>query len=162
MGGALALRAAADDPGAVASLTLFAPAGLPLTKTLARGFTMFAHEILAGRFPVRVALEGATEIVRAPLAALRVGSDLRRLDLTAAMERVRRAGIPTTIVSTPSDTLVPPATARRMAELTGGDLVMVPVASDHIWMFGDWPRFRAVLAAAARPRQVRATSTASK
>jgi pimeloyl-ACP methyl ester carboxylesterase len=162
MGAALALRAAADDPATVASLVLFAPAGLPLTKTIARGFGSFARELLAGRFPLRVALEGAAEVMRAPRAALRVGTDVRRLDLTAAMEEVRRAGIPTTIVTAPSDTMVTPAAARRMAELTGGDLIEVPAAGGHLWMFGDWPRFRAVLRAAARPRQARATSTASK
>jgi len=162
MGAALALRAAADDPATVASLVLFAPAGLPLTKTLSRSFATFFREIAAGRFPLRVALEGAAEVVRAPLAALRVGTDVRRLDLTAAMEAVRRAGIPTTIVSAPSDTLVTPAAAQKMAQLTGGELVEVPAVGGHLWMFGDWPRFRAVLRAAARPRQARATRTASK
>jgi pimeloyl-ACP methyl ester carboxylesterase len=54
MGGALALRAAADDPGAVASLVLFAPAGLPLTKTVARSFGTFARELGACRLPIRV------------------------------------------------------------------------------------------------------------
>ena len=162
MGAALALRAAADDPATIASLVLFAPAGLPLTKTMTRSFGTFARELCAGRFPLRVALQGAAEVVRAPLAALRVGSDVRRLDLTAAMEDVRRAGIPTTVVSALSDTLVTPAAARRMAELTGGRLVEVPAVGGHLWMFGDWPRFRALLRAAARRPQARATSTASK
>jgi len=162
MGAALALRAAADDPAAVASLVLFAPAGLPLTKTLARGFGSFARELASGRFPFRVALEGALEIVRAPRAALRVGSDVRQLDLREAMEQVRRAGIPTTVVSALSDTMVTPAAARRMAELTGGRLVELPAVGGHLWMFGDWSRFRGVLAAAATPAQTRATSTASK
>ena len=162
MGAALALRAAADDPATVASLVLFAPAGLPLTKTITRGLASFARELLLGRFPIRVALEGAAEVVRAPRAALRVGADVRRLDLTAAMEAVRQAGIPTMIVSAPSDTMVTPAAARRMAELTGGELVEVPAAGGHLWMFGDWPRFRAVLRAATWRPQARATSTASK
>ena len=162
MGGALALRAAADDPASVASLTLFAPAGLPLTKTLTRSFATFAREIAARRFPLRVALEGSFEIIRAPRAALRVGTDVRGLDLTAAMQQVREAEIPTTIVSAVSDTLVTPATAARMADLTGGRLVEIPAAGGHLWMWGDWPRFRALLRDAGRPVQARATSTASK
>jgi pimeloyl-ACP methyl ester carboxylesterase len=162
MGAALALRAAADDPAAVASLVLFAPAGLPLTKTLIRGLAAFAREIVRGRFPLRVALEGGLEVLRAPRAALRVGVDVRELDLSEAMEQVRRAGIPTTVVSALTDTMVTPAAARRMAELTGGRLVEVPAVGGHLWMFGDWPRFRAVLQAAASPAQARATSTASK
>jgi pimeloyl-ACP methyl ester carboxylesterase len=163
MGGALALRAAADDPAAVASLVLFAPAGLPLTKTLSRSFAAFARELSARRFPLRVALQGSLEILRAPRAAFRVGDDVRRLDLTAAMEEVRRAGIPTTIVSARSDTLVTPAAAARMAELTGGRLVEVAAVGGHLWPFGDWPRFRAELQAASAPQpQARATSTASK
>jgi pimeloyl-ACP methyl ester carboxylesterase len=162
MGAALALRAAADDPAAVASLVLFAPAGLPLTKTMARGFASFARELAARRFPLRVALEGALEIVRAPRAALRVGTEVQELDLSEAMEAVRRAGIPTTIISALSDTLVTPAAARRMAELTGGRLIEVPAVGGHLWLFADWPRVRTLLRDAARPAQARATSTASK
>jgi pimeloyl-ACP methyl ester carboxylesterase len=129
---------------------------------MTRSFGTFAREVCMGRFPLRVALEGAAEVVRAPLAALRVGTDVRRLDLTAAMEDVRRAGIPTTVVSALSDTLVTPAAARKMAELTGGRLVELPTVGGHLWMFGDWPRFRATLRAAAGLPQARATSTASK
>jgi pimeloyl-ACP methyl ester carboxylesterase len=163
MGAALALRAAADDPATVASLVLFAPAGLPLTKTLWRSLSAFARELGARRLPLRVALEGVLGVIRAPRAALHVGTEVRGLDLTSAMLRIREHGIPTTIVSCVTDTLVTPAAAHRMAELTGGRVVEISAAGGHLWMFGDWPRFRAALAAAAaQPPQARATSTASK
>ncbi len=148
MGAALALLVAADDPAAIRSLLLFSPAVLPMSKSRVRSVVTFAQTTATGRFPVREGLASAGGVLRAPRAALRVGNDVRDLDLTTTMVRVRDAGLPVTIVSCLSDTMVTPGSARHAAELTGATLVELPLAGGHLWMFNRWEHFTAQLAAA--------------
>jgi hypothetical protein len=127
---------------------LFGPAGLPMTKPITRSVTMFATQIARRRFPIRHALAGAAGILRSPLQAFRLGDQVRLLDLSAAMRAVRTAGVPTTVVSCTTDTLVTPAEARQAAALTGGRLTELPLPGGHLWMFSQWAPFAAELAAA--------------
>jgi hypothetical protein len=90
-GAALAIQAAADaPPSAIRSLVLFGPAGLPMTKPISRSVAMFATQIARRRFPVGNALVGAAGVLRSPLWALRLGDEVRRLDLSP--EDARRPG----------------------------------------------------------------------
>ena len=73
---------------------------------------------------------------------------MRRLDLSAEMRAVRTNGVPTTVVSCNTDTLVTPAEARQAAALTGGRLKELELPGGHLWMFGRWEAFAAELAAA--------------
>jgi pimeloyl-ACP methyl ester carboxylesterase len=148
MGAALAILAAADTPSAVRSLVLFGPAGLPMTKPMTRSVTMFATQIARRRFPVRNALAGAAGVFRSPLQAFRLGDEVRLLDLSAEMRAVRTGGVPTTVVSCDTDTLVTPADARQAAALTGGRLRELALPGGHLWMFSQWAPFAAELAAA--------------
>lgn len=148
MGAALALLAAADEPAAVRSLLLFSPAGLPMPDSKARSAATFAQAMVAGHFPLREGLRSAGGVLRSPRAALRVANDVRDLDLTTTMLRVRAAGVPVTIVSCLTDTLVTPDSARQIADLTGGALIELPLAGGHLWMFSRWEHFRAQLATA--------------
>ena len=149
MGAALAIQAAADAPSAVRSLVLFGPAGLPMTKPISRSVAMFATQIARRRFPVRNALVGAAGILRSPLRAWRLGDEVRRLDLSPEMRAVRTSGVPTTVVSCNTDTLVTPAEARQAAALTGGRLRELGLPGGHLWMFSHWEAFAAELTAAA-------------
>jgi pimeloyl-ACP methyl ester carboxylesterase len=158
MGGALALLAASENPDAVAALVLFSPAGLPVTKPMARSLAAFASHLADRRFPLRDGLASAGSVVRAPRAALRVAREVRALDLSAAMRRVRQAGIPVTVISCYSDTLVTPAGCRRTAALLGAELVELPVTGGHLWMFTQWQPFTDALASAAA--RTRAASSA--
>jgi pimeloyl-ACP methyl ester carboxylesterase len=148
MGAALAIQVAADAPSAVRSLVLFGPAGLPMTKPMTRSVTMFATQIARRRFPVRNALAGAAGVFRSPLQAFRLGDEVRLLDLSAEMRAVRTGGVPTTVVSCDTDTLVTPADARQAAALTGGRLRELALPGGHLWMFSQWAPFAAELAAA--------------
>lgn len=79
---------------------------------------------------------------------MRVANEVRDLDLTTTMLRVRDAGVPVTIVSCLTDTLVTPGSARHIADLTGGALIELPLVGGHLWMFSRWEHFRAQLATA--------------
>jgi pimeloyl-ACP methyl ester carboxylesterase len=148
MGAALAILAAADTPSAVRSLVLVGPAGLPMRRLVTRSLTMFATQIAHRRFPVSNAFAGAAGILRSPRQALRLGHEVQRLDLSPEMRAVRESGVPTTVVSCVTDTLVTPADARRTADLTGGHLVEYALPGGHLWMFSHWEPFAAQLAAA--------------
>jgi pimeloyl-ACP methyl ester carboxylesterase len=148
MGAALAILAAADAPSAVRSLVLFGPAGLPMTKPITRSLATFATQIARRRFPVRNALAGAAGVLRSPLQALHLGHEVRLLDLSPEMRAVREGGVPTTVVSCDTDTLVTPADARQVATLTGGRLSEIALPGGHLWMFSQWAPFAAELAAA--------------
>lgn len=119
MGAALALLAAAETDR-VAALLLIAPAGLPLTKPISRSATDFVGQLAAGRFPLRHVRAGARAALGSPRSALRVACAVRRLDLAPELEAIRRRRVPVTVVGCPTDTLVPPAHCRRIAELGGG------------------------------------------
>jgi hypothetical protein len=77
-----------------------------MTKPISGSVAMFATQIARRRFPVRNALVGAAGVLRSPLWALRLGDEVRRLDLSPEMRAVRTSDVPTTVASCNTDTLV--------------------------------------------------------
>lgn len=148
MGGALALLAAAEQPAAVAGLVLISPALLPLRKPLAVSGAQFVAQLAQRRFPFRQAATSVAGVACAPRSALRVALEVRRLDLSQEMRLLAQAGVPTTVVGCTSDMLVTAASCRRAAGLLGGRYRELAVDGGHMWMFGRWPDFHALLAAA--------------
>jgi pimeloyl-ACP methyl ester carboxylesterase len=146
MGGALAIAAAASRPGRVKSLLLITPAGVPLPKPMIYSLRDFVVQAFGGRYPRADALRACREVLRAPRSAFRIARAVHRADLSAEMEVVREAGIPTTVVGCSSDTLVPPRLCRRASKLLGSRYVELPVPGGHMWMLGEWPRFLRLLA----------------
>jgi pimeloyl-ACP methyl ester carboxylesterase len=146
MGAALAILAAAADPPVVRSLTLVCPAGLPLTKPIAKSAATFAVRLADGTIGRREALACASHVLRSPAPALRLARAVRSLDLTDAMQRVRTAGVPVTVLACTGDTLVTPWHARRIASLCGGQLEELDVSGGHMWMFRNWELMADLLA----------------
>jgi pimeloyl-ACP methyl ester carboxylesterase len=134
MGAALAVLTAASVPEHVAGLVLVAPAGLPLRKPIARSAASLARQLVSGVHTLEDAFTSARELLRAPRGAARLVRSLRRLDLSAQMEQVRAACIPTTVVGCTSDTLVTPGHCRRAAALLGAEYRELDLPGGHVWM----------------------------
>jgi pimeloyl-ACP methyl ester carboxylesterase len=139
MGAALAVLVAVTVPDSVEGLVLVAPAGLPLTKPIRRSARDFARQLASGTHHAADVLTGAWELAVSPRAAARLVHALRRLDLSAQMERVRSLGIRTTVIGCTSDTLVTPDHCRKAAGLLGGDYRELELPGGHVWML-DRPR----------------------
>lgn len=145
MGAALAVLVAVTVPERIEGLLLIAPAGLPLHKPVRGSVRDLAKQVAAGTYPLTDVLSVAGELVTAPRGALRLIRTLRRLDLSAQMERVREAGIPTTVVACSTDTLVTPRHCRRAAGLLGADYRELRMSGGHIWMLSRPPVLAALL-----------------
>src|SRR5262249_26464711 len=115
MGAALAIAAAAHRPELVGSLVLISPAGLPLTKPVARSLRALAGQVARRSYPFGDLGRSAARIAGAPGSAWRLAGELRRLDLRREMARVRGAGIPITVVGCATDTLTTGAHCRTLA-----------------------------------------------
>ena len=146
MGGALAVLAAAERPDAVERLTLISPAGLPLSKPMLRSGLQFFTQVAQRRFPVKQAATSIAGVAAAPKAALRIALEVRRLDLTPQMQSLAAAGVPVTVIGCSSDTLVTAESCRHAATLLGARYDELEVEGGHMWMFGRWPTFQALLA----------------
>jgi pimeloyl-ACP methyl ester carboxylesterase len=142
MGAALAILAAARTPRRVGELVLIAPAGLPLSKPIHACAADFLRHVAAGRHELRDVAQSAAELAAAPRAAIRLARSLRRLDLSDEMNRIRAAGIPTTVVACSTDTLVTKDHCLETARLTGGRYRELTLDGGHVWMFGRWPLLR--------------------
>jgi pimeloyl-ACP methyl ester carboxylesterase len=150
MGGALAILAAAAAPQRVSGLVLIGPAGLPLAKPVRASLADLARQLVRGTHGLADVVASLADVARAPRASCRLVRALRRLDLSGEMRAIRAAGIPVTVVGCPTDTLVPPAQAKRMAVLLGATYTELEAAEGHVW-----PIARAELLAAQlgqRPR----------
>jgi pimeloyl-ACP methyl ester carboxylesterase len=146
MGAALAILAAAESPELVAGLVLIAPAGLPLDKPIRASARDFLRQLAGGDYPRRVAGSAAVAVARAPCAALSVARRVRRLDLRRECARIRRLGIPATVVGCVGDTLVTTERARTLAELLGARYEELDLRGGHMWMLADGERFASVIA----------------
>jgi pimeloyl-ACP methyl ester carboxylesterase len=147
MGGALALLAAATEPGLVERLVLVSPAGLPLRKPLHRSAANFATQLLRGLYPLRAAARGTSALVRAPRAALRLAEAIRSLDLREECRVIRERRIPALVVGCKTDTLVRAELAQTLAESLGADYVEVDAPGGHMWMLNEGKRFASILSA---------------
>jgi pimeloyl-ACP methyl ester carboxylesterase len=148
LGGAVALLATTRARKRVRALVLVGPAGLPLEHPYLRSARGTAAGVVRGRYTAGEMAAALTELAAAPRSALRLARALERLDLSAEMEVVRAAGIPVTVLAADTDTLVPPVSCRRAAELLGADYRELHVDGGHTWMYGHWGRLRQELAAA--------------
>ena len=145
MGAALAVLAAVTVPEHVEGLLLIAPAGLPLRKPVRRSVGDLARQLATRTYPVADVASGARELAAAPRAAVRLVRGLRRLDVSAHMERVRAARIPTLVVGCTTDTLVTPYHSRRVAELLGAEYRELAIDGGHVWMFEQPSLLEAIL-----------------
>lgn len=145
MGAALAVLVAVTVPDRIDGLLLIAPAGLPLRKPLSHSARDFARQLLSGMHALEDVSASARELAAAPRAAARLVRGLRRLDLSAQMERVRAAGIPTTVVGCTTDTLVTTDACRRAAALLGADYRELELSGGHVWMLASPTSFTAIL-----------------
>jgi len=124
MGGALAIAAAAACPDRVKRLTLISPAGLPLTKPMAKSIVDFSRQSAAGVYPLSEAMRSLRSLLRAPASALRLARAVRAVDLTLEMLAVRASAVEAAVIVCSSDTLVttehfPPLGGAPRCELPG-------------------------------------------
>jgi pimeloyl-ACP methyl ester carboxylesterase len=132
-GAALAVFAALDERVAIERLVLVNPAGLPLAKPVPVMLFDFWRRVAAGWFPPGHASRSVRRVVFHPVVARRLGNDVRRLDLTAELERLRERGVPAVVVGVSTDTLTTPAQCRRIAELAGAEYRQLDVEGGHLW-----------------------------
>ncbi|HUK95051.1 MAG TPA: alpha/beta fold hydrolase [Gaiellaceae bacterium] len=145
LGAALAIAAAADRPDLVERLTLFSPAGLPLSKPMRDSLWLLVQQVVRGLYPVEEVAAVVGEAVRRPWAMHRLARAAHDLDLREEMTRVAGAGIPGLVVACTSDTLTTPGICRAIAAGLGCGYEEIEGAG-HMWMLSDRPRFRRLLA----------------
>lgn len=145
MGAALAILLAARDPRRTAGLILIGPAGLPLTKPVRTSAADLTRQIIRRDHRVGGLVASGLELVAAPRSTVRLIRALRRLDLRDEMARVRRNGIPVSVIGCDTDTLTPPEYCRSAAGLLGGRYRELRLDGGHVWMFGRWPILKATL-----------------
>jgi pimeloyl-ACP methyl ester carboxylesterase len=132
-GAALAVFAAADGEVAVDRLVLVNPAGLPLTKPALLMLRDFLCRLGGGWFPLSEAARSVGETLARPRAAMRLGREVRALNLYDKFRQIERRHIRCTVVAASSDTLTPPALCRRVASLSGGEYRELDVDGGHLW-----------------------------
>jgi pimeloyl-ACP methyl ester carboxylesterase len=145
MGGALAVLAAAEQPERIARLTLISPAGLPLRKPMLSSLAEFTRQLASGGYARADGLAAIGGALAAPRAALRLAREVRALDLSHDMERVRSSGVPVDVVACSTDTLVTPSHCRRQAQLLGARYSLLPLLGGHMWMLEGPEHLAAVL-----------------
>lgn len=148
MGGALAIAAAAASPERVRGLVLVSPAGLPLVKPMRSSLRELGVQAASRRFPARPAARTLRAVLARPRHALGLARDVRALDLSEEMRRVRDADIAVTVLGCTSDTLVTTGHSRRAARLLGARYRELTATGGHMWMLTAWSRFERELAAA--------------
>ncbi len=144
LGAALAISATADRPDLVEELILFSPAGLPLSKPMRDSLWLLIRQIVQGLYPAKEVAAVVGETIKHPRATHRLAREAHDLDLRDEMIRVAAAGIPALVVACASDTLTTPAVCRTIAATLGCGCEQIEGAG-HMWMLGNWPRFRAFL-----------------
>jgi pimeloyl-ACP methyl ester carboxylesterase len=132
-GAALAVFAALDEHVAAERLVLVNPAVLPLTKPVPRMLFDFFRRLAAGWFPPGEAEKSMRQVVLHPIVARRLGNEVRALDLTAELGRLRERGLPARVIGTTTDTLTTPAQCRHVAELAGADYREIDAEGGHLW-----------------------------
>jgi pimeloyl-ACP methyl ester carboxylesterase len=132
-------------------LVLVSPSALPLEKPVPLMFWDFSRRVAAGWLPPRDAARAARQVVFHPLLARRLGMEVRAIDLSEELERIRERRLPCTVISASTDTLTPPSLCRRVAELCGGDYRELDVPGGHLWFLGARELLANELSTATRP-----------
>jgi pimeloyl-ACP methyl ester carboxylesterase len=145
MGGAVAVLAAARAPQLVEGLTLVSPAGLPIVKPKRHSVADFGRQVARGAYPRTTAARGLATFMTRPRSALRLADEVRGLDLRMECERIRRHGLPVTVVGCATDTLIRAEHSRELASALGGEYVELNVPGGHMWMLGEPREFSALL-----------------
>jgi pimeloyl-ACP methyl ester carboxylesterase len=129
MGGAVALAAAADNPGFVGRVAAIAPAGVfSSRRRLAYAWPVIRS---VGASPGRVALAARDVLRVGPFRLWRVAGDLLHADVLPVLPQVRA---PTLVVWGANDRLLPPSLGTLFCdELPNGRLVILDHAA-HIPM----------------------------
>jgi pimeloyl-ACP methyl ester carboxylesterase len=147
-GAVLAVHAALAEGVEVERLVLVSPSALPLDKPVPLMFWDFSRRVAAGWFPPREAARAVRQVLFHPLLARRLGMEVRAIDLSEELARLRDRGVPCTVVAASTDTLTPPSLCRRVAELCGGDYREVDVPGGHLWFLRAHDLLASELAAA--------------
>ncbi len=132
-GAALAVLAAAEGDLAVEELVLVNPSLLPLGKPVPLMLWDFTRRVCAGWFPRGSAARAVRQVALHPFLARRLGTQVRRLDLSTELEELHSRGIRCLVIGTRTDTLTPPALCRRAAELSGGKYRELDAPGGHLW-----------------------------
>lgn len=77
--------------------------------------------------------------------AFALAQHVRDLDLLRECARARTAGIPTTVISCVTDTLVTTDRTRTLADALGAHYEELDLHGGHMWMLADGPRFAATV-----------------
>ncbi len=133
MGGALAMLVAAERPDLVSGLILLAPAGLPLVKPVSACVRDFVIQSVRGTHRLRDIGSSAAELLRNPPATRRLIRELRTLDLSIEMVRLRRRRVPAAVIGCVEDTLVTSDHCLRAAALLGARYREVRCSAGHVW-----------------------------
>jgi homoserine acetyltransferase len=99
-----------------------------------------------GRYPLAEVKGSLSLTLRSPRDAFRLAREVHDADLSQEMETVRAAGIPATVISCATDTLVTVRHCRSIADLLGAAYRELPLGGGHMWMLGAWPRLAHELA----------------
>jgi pimeloyl-ACP methyl ester carboxylesterase len=132
-GAALAVHAALADGVQVERLVLVSPSALPLEKPVPLMLWDFSRRVAAGWLSPREAAQAARQVVFHPLLARRLGMEVRALDLSDELKRLRDHRLPCTVIAASTDTLTPPSLCRQIAELCGGEYRELDVPGGHLW-----------------------------
>jgi pimeloyl-ACP methyl ester carboxylesterase len=144
MGAALAVCVASNRPELVERMILFSPAGLPLSKPVLDSFVLLTRQALHGLYPLDEIAFVVGETVKHPFATYRLAREAHDLDLTAELDNVAAAAIPTLVVACRTDTLTTPQICSAFADRVAGGYHEV-AAGGHMWMLADRPSFRTLL-----------------
>ena len=134
MGAALAVLAAIDRPASIERLILLSPSGLPLRKPIRASLITFLGQIARGWYPPAELAQAVGGVLRSPRAALGLARAVHDLDLAPELERLRAAGVASTVVGCSTDRLATPDHCRLIAALLGADYRELEARSGHIWM----------------------------
>jgi pimeloyl-ACP methyl ester carboxylesterase len=150
-GAVLAVHAALAGGAEIDRLVLVSPSALPLDKPVPLMLWDFSRRVAAGWLPPRDAARAARQVVFHPLLARRLGMEVRAIDLSEDLARVRDRGLPCTVIAASTDTLTPPSLCRRVAELCGGEYRELDVPGGHLWFLRARDLLAGELSVASRP-----------
>ena len=149
-GAVLAVHAALADGIEVERLVLVSPSALPLEKPVPLMFWDFSRRVATGWMPLREAARATRQVLLHPLLARRLGLEVRAIDLSEELGRIRDRRLPCTVIAASTDTLTPPSLCRQVADLSGADYRELDVPGGHLWFLRARDLLATELSTAAR------------